>query len=153
MMKILYFLLLVFISTFNCYSQVGMNTIDPNPSSTLEVYSENINRRVKGIRPSDEDDEPDVPARPVPVEKPRPKLSTEAYPPSILHAIASNIESQRKKQSESHIHPDDPGTDLEDVKESKEKKKLSNEEAEAYKARIDAILKRKKELHDLLGVK
>ena len=42
MMKILYFLLLVFISTFNCYSQVGMNTIDPNPSSTLEVYSENM---------------------------------------------------------------------------------------------------------------
>lgn len=118
-----------------------------------EVYSENINRRVKGIKPSDEDEEPEVPARQTPVDKPKPKVSTEAYPPSILHAIANNIENQRKSQSESHIHPDDPGTDIEDVKENKERKKLSSEEAQAYKARIDAILKRKKELHDLLGVK
>lgn len=42
MMKTLLIFILVFFSTFKVFPQVGINTLDPNPSSTLDIYSESM---------------------------------------------------------------------------------------------------------------
>lgn len=137
---------------------IERRSVDSTPANP-ELYVEppltdveTIGNRIRNIKKISEDEEPEVSARQDDIDKPREKISTEAYPPSILHALASHIEKERKTVSESHIHPNDPNTDILDV-ENKDERKTKQKEMEKYRARIDEINKRKKELHDLLGVK
>ena len=97
-----------------------------------------------------EDEEQEIPAQQRSMSKPNEKVNTEAYPQSILHALASNIERDRKSVSESHIHPSDPDTDIIDI-DNKKERDTKSKEVDAYQSRINTIIKRKKELHDLLG--
>jgi hypothetical protein len=139
-------------------SKIGRSSIEAaaeNPERLRDIEPEplveTIREKVRDAkRIPDDDEEPEVPARPAPIAKPKEKINTDPFPSSILQSLASNIERERKSVSESHIHPKDPNTDIQDV-DNKKDREQKDKEVDQYRARINDIMKRKKELHDLLG--
>ena len=135
-------------------NRASVESAPTNPEHMIDMDSEplveTIREKVRDAKKLQEDEEPQIPARPTPISKPKENTNTDAYPASILHALASNIEQQRKTVSESHIHPSDPQTDIQDV-DDKDSREQKEKEIEKYKTRIDEVMRRKKELHDLLG--
>jgi len=114
---------------------------DPAPAA----FAESIRKKISETKSSTADSRKET------METAAPDSDENEEPASLLHAMAARIEKEKrpnaKSQSSSSISKksENSKSSKSDAKENK------SDNADEYKSKIDTIMRRKKELHDLLG--